>query len=298
MLVWFYRSLSIDDLRVLQFREKRGAVDGERVNDVKFAPIDLCKPQMLEAVGGHKQRPRDLDRQKSPPAGRERARQDGRNRLTSCCGGALNRRLHSRLNCEGLSSPTRKKRAARMHHHPDRNCITAGATIFRSDWNRTDLLQEGQQVRLPALFDNFSVGKAIEVHGLNLNLLSARRHAKEGRVVSTAHDETCGNRVVFRDHFFERPLNVGETRTHHAKDFHVPVRSNERIRTDGGVKDCIGINKLFGKHLVGCIDEFNKAGHQQFVRFSGHDLNPVSECSRPQRYRLRAPPNERRSRLR
>jgi hypothetical protein len=53
MLVWFYRSLSIDDLRVLQFREKRGAVDGVRVKDVKFAAIDLYRRQMLGAIAGH-----------------------------------------------------------------------------------------------------------------------------------------------------------------------------------------------------------------------------------------------------
>ena len=48
-------------------------------------------------------RPRDLDRQQSLPAGRERAHHDSRSRLTSCCGGAPNRRLYSRLNCEALS---------------------------------------------------------------------------------------------------------------------------------------------------------------------------------------------------
>ncbi len=71
MLVRFYRSLSIDDLRVLQFCEKRGAVDVGRVNDVKFAAIDLYKRQMLGAVAGHFEtfdsRPGMVDNRQSGP---------------------------------------------------------------------------------------------------------------------------------------------------------------------------------------------------------------------------------------
>jgi hypothetical protein len=50
---------------------------------------------------------------------------------------------------------------------PRQKVHAAGATNLRSDRHRTDLLQEGQQVRLPAFFDNFPAGNAIEVHGLN-----------------------------------------------------------------------------------------------------------------------------------
>ena len=55
MLVWFCRFLSIDDFRVLRVRGKRGASDVERVKDLRFAPINLYKRQILEAVGGHKE---------------------------------------------------------------------------------------------------------------------------------------------------------------------------------------------------------------------------------------------------
>jgi hypothetical protein len=48
-----------------------------------------------------------------------------------------------------------------------------------SNRRRADLLQQSKQVGLAVFFNNLSVGDTIEIHRLDLDLLSRRRNAKK-----------------------------------------------------------------------------------------------------------------------
>ena len=78
---------------------------------------------------------------------------------------------------------------------------------------RPDLLHQPHKIRLPKLFDDFSVRESVEVYGRDRDLSSRRRNPEKGASVLSTHREPGRYLFSFSDGLLERPLNIWEAAT-------------------------------------------------------------------------------------
>jgi NAD(P)-dependent dehydrogenase (short-subunit alcohol dehydrogenase family) len=140
------------------------------------------------------------------------------------------------------------------------------------------LLKQPKQVWLTAFLDELAAGQTIEIHSLYCNCLSSRRNAKEGATMRAAHSEACGHSVVFGNHLFKRPLNIGEAASHHPNNCKVASRAAQRLGMFGNMEYRVRRDKLFSEPLAASVDELHKTAHCGFVDFCCHSEYVLSLC--------------------
>jgi hypothetical protein len=90
---------------------------------------------------------------------------------------------------------------------------------------------------LTRVLDELPYCQPIAIHRRYGNILANRRNAQEGGLVRAAHGEPCSHFVTFGNHLFERPLDVGETASHHSNDFEILSGILQRLGASRSLND-------------------------------------------------------------
>src|SRR5258708_1835674 len=85
-----------------------------------------------------------------------------------------------------------------------------------------------------------------------------------------AHSEAWGHPVVFGNHLFQRPLNIGEAASHLPNNCKVASGAAHWLGPSRNMEYRVRGDKLFSEFLAASVDEFHETAHYGFVGFCCH----------------------------